>query len=136
MMSKQLAVVTVCLGLVGAAGADRVLNPYSSGGRQMVRQLLHPAVTEFIDVISARGKTELSLEEVQLQEGSSLVGVSLRDAPIRKEMDVIVVDIRRSQQGLIFNPPSDLAPQAGDVLVALGRLENLRRLERLAEGRE
>jgi voltage-gated potassium channel len=118
-----------------AAGADRVLNPYRSGGRQMVRQLLHPAVTEFIDVISARGKTELSLEEVELQESSSLVGVSLREAPIRKEMDIIVVGIRRAREGLIFNPPSDLAPQAGDVLVALGRLENLRRLERLASGR-
>jgi voltage-gated potassium channel len=119
-----------------AAGADRVLNPYSNGGRQMVRQLLHPSVTEFIDVISARGKTELSLEEVELQEGSSLVGVSLRDAPIRAEMDVIVVGIRRSTQGLIFNPPSDMAPQAGDVLVALGRLENLRQLEQLATSKK
>jgi voltage-gated potassium channel len=115
------------------AGADRVLNPYRSGGRQIVRQLLHPAVTEFIDVISAGGETELSLEEVELKEGSRLVGVSLRDAPIRKEMDVIVVGVRRQQKGLIFNPPPDLAPQAGDVLVALGRLENLRRLERMAE---
>jgi voltage-gated potassium channel len=118
-----------------AAGADRVLNPYRNGGRQMVRQLLHPSVTEFIDVISASGQTELSLEEVELQEGSSLIGVSLRDAPIRQEMDVIVVGIRRARQGLIFNPPSDMAPQAGDVLVALGRLENLRKLERLANGR-
>ena len=119
-----------------AAGADRVLNPYSSSGRLMVRQLLHPTVTEFYDILSARGKTELSLEEVQLQEGSSLVGVSLRDAPIRKEMDVIVVGIRRSQEGLIFNPPSDMAPQAGDVLVALGQLENLAKLERLASSRK
>jgi voltage-gated potassium channel len=115
------------------AGSDRVLNPYRTGGRQMVRQLLHPAVTEFYDVISSGGKTELSLEEVELKEGSSLVGVSLRDAPIRREMDVIVVGVRRPQEGLIFNPPPDLAPQAGDVLVALGRLENLRRLESLAE---
>lgn len=115
------------------AGSDRVLNPYRSGGRQMVRQLLHPAVTEFYDVISAGGKTELSLEEVELKEGSKLVGVSLRDAPIRKEMDVIVVGVRRPQEGLIFNPPPDLAPQVGDVLVALGRLENLRRLESMAE---
>jgi len=71
-------------------------------------------------------------DELELQEGSGLVDVSLRDAPIRSEMDVIVVGIRRSSQGLIFNPPSDMAPQAGDVLVALGRLENLQKLERLA----
>jgi voltage-gated potassium channel len=116
------------------AGSDRVLNPYRSGGRQMVRQLLHPAVTEFYDVLSAGGKAELSLEEVELNERSKLVGVTLRDAPIRKEMDIIVVGVRRPREGLIFNPPPDLAPQAGDVLIALGRPENLRRLEQMAEG--
>ena len=116
------------------AGANRVLNPYRSGGRQMARQLLQPSVTEFFDLITGGVDTGLSLEEVELQPGSTLVGVTLRDAPIRTEMDVIVVGVRRLQEGLIFNPPSDLAPQVGDVLLALGRRENLRRLEKLATG--
>jgi len=116
------------------AGANRVLNPYRSGGRQMARQLLQPSVTEFFDLITGGVDTGLSLEEVELQPGSSLIGVTLRDAPIRKEMDVIVVGVRRVAEGLIFNPPPDLAPQAGDVLLALGRRENLRRLEQLAAG--
>lgn len=117
-----------------AAGANRVLNPYRSGGRQMARQLLQPSVTEFFDLITGGVDTGLSLEEVELQPGSSLIGVTLREAPIRREMDVIVVGVRRLDEGLIFNPPSDLAPQAGDILLALGRRENLRRLEQLAAG--
>jgi len=116
-----------------AAGADRVLNPYRNGGRLMARQLLHPAVTEFMDVLSKDKETQLSLEEIQVRAGSSLAGVMLRDAPIRSQMDVIIVGVRRQQNELIFNPPHDLAPQAGDVLVALGRPENLKRLERLAD---
>jgi voltage-gated potassium channel len=116
------------------AGANRVMNPYRSGGHQMARQLLQPSVTEFFDLITGGVDTGLSLEEVELQHGSSLAGVTLRDAPIRKEMDVIVVGVRRATEGLIFNPPPDLAPQAGDVLLALGRRENLRRLEQLAAG--
>jgi len=58
----------------------------------------------------------------------------LRDGPIRKEMDVIVVGVRKGGDDLIFNPPPDLAPDAGDVLVVLGSPDILRRLERIAEG--
>lgn len=117
-----------------AAGANRVMNPYRTGGRQMARQLMQPAVTEFFDVISGGRDTGLSLEEVELQPGSSLVGVTLRDAPIREEMDVIIVGVRRKDEGLRFNPPSNLAPRAGDVLLALGLRENLERPEKVAAG--
>ena len=47
---------------------------------------------------------------------------------------MIVVGVRKPDRPLIFDPPHDLAPDAGDVLVVLGRPDNLRRLERLAEG--
>jgi voltage-gated potassium channel len=118
-----------------AAGATRVMNPYLNGGRLMARQLIHPSVTEFMDVITGElDARALSLEEVQLQPGSPLAGVMLRDGPIRKEMDVIVVGVRKGGDDLIFNPPPDLAPDAGDVLVVLGSPDNLRRLERIAEG--
>jgi len=82
----------------------------------MAQQLLQPSVTEFIDLVSQWGATDLNLEEVQLLEGSSLVGVPLRDTPIRKEMDVIVVGAR-------------------DTLIVLGRRDNLRRLARMAAGK-
>jgi len=88
------------------------MNPYQHGGRLMAQQLLQPTVTEFIDVVSQWG-ADLGLEEVQLEDQSSLAGVTLRDAPIRAEMDVIVVGVRRPEVGLIFNPPSDLAPRGG-----------------------
>jgi uncharacterized protein with PhoU and TrkA domain len=51
-------------------------------------------------------------------------------------MDVIVVGVRRPDVGLIFNPPPDLAPSPGDVLIALGRRENLKQLALLASGAE
>jgi uncharacterized protein with PhoU and TrkA domain len=49
-------------------------------------------------------------------------------------MDVIIIGVRSRDEGLSFNPPSSLAPRAGDVLLALGRRENLRKLERAAAG--
>lgn len=71
---------------------------------------------------------------MQPQEGSPLAAVALRDAPIRKELNVIVVGTRRGKADLIFNPPPDCAPRPGDMLIVVGLRDNLRRLERLAAG--
>lgn len=116
-----------------AAGATRVLNPYLNGGRLMAQQLLHPSVTEFIDAVSTWDDSDISLEEVQVARGSALVGQNLRAAPIRSEMNVIVVGIRSRGGSMRFNPGSDLEIGEGDILVVLGHRENLRRLARLAQ---
>ena len=117
-----------------SAGATRVLNPYRTGGGLMVRQLLHPSVTEFMDAIQQFGDPELCLEEIQIQSGSQLAGKSLDNSPIKSEMDVLVVGIRRDTADLIFNPPSTLALDAGDMLLVMAHPQSLRRLEKLAEG--
>jgi len=116
-----------------AAGATRVLNPYLNGGRLMAQQLLHPSVTEFIDAISTWNDSEISLEEVQLAPESTLIGQALRDAPIRRDMDVIVVGVRSRDGRMQFNPAPDLTLGDGDTLVVLGHQENLRRLARLSQ---
>ena len=69
----------------------------------------------------------LGLEEVQLLHDSPLVGVELRNAPLRSELNVIVVGVRGKDAVMLFNPPSEYAPSEGD-------RENLRQLERMAEG--
>jgi len=116
-----------------AAGATRVLNPYRSGGRLMVRQLLQPSVTEFIASIEEFTEAEVCLEEIQVQAGSTLAGTMLKDSPIKRELNLLVIGVRRGGR-TVFNPAIDLAPEAGDTLLVLGRLDNLRRLERLAMG--
>jgi voltage-gated potassium channel len=116
------------------AGATRVLNPYNSGGRLMVRQLLHPSVTEFMDAIQDPTAPEVCLEEIQVQTASSLSGMALQDAPLRSDMNVLLVAVRQSGEKLIFNPPRDFVLEAGDTLLALGQPEMLRQLEALADG--
>ncbi|MBD3868765.1 MAG: hypothetical protein IFK94_11625 [Acidobacteria bacterium] len=118
-----------------AAGATRVLNVYLNSGRLMARQLLHPSVTAFIDMISQWGDESLGLEEVKLLRDSPLVGVELRNAPLRSKFNIIVVGVRGKDAVMQFNPPSEYAPAEGDVLVVLGHRENLRQLELMAEGK-
>ena len=49
------------------AGADRVVNPQEIGGARMAAFLLHPHVTEFLDVVMRDRSIELRLEEVEVR---------------------------------------------------------------------
>lgn len=113
------------------AGATRVVNVYRHGARLMAQQLLQPNVTDFIDGVSQWGSAGLTLEEIPLHEHSSLVGVPLREAPIRREMNVIVVGLRRATE-FVFNPSGDHRLEPEDILIALGEDQNLKRLADLA----
>ena len=78
--------------------------------------------------------TEIARRVFSWIDPTSLAGTMLKDSPIRRQTDVLVVGIRHGNQRAQFNPPADAAPQAGDTLLVLGKGENLRRLEQLALG--
>ena len=56
----------------------------------------------------------------------------LRETPIRAELDIVVVSIRRGNGETIFNPGADALIEAGDILIAIGQLEALTRLNEMA----
>ena len=55
---------------------------------------------------------------------------------IRSELNIVVVSIRRNEGKVIFNPSGETQILNGDMLVAIGNAESLRRLNELARGRE
>lgn len=114
------------------AGANKVVSPTRIGSHQMAQALLKPAVSDFIELTTMTGSVELGLEEVAISEGTRLVGQMLKDTAIRSNLDIIVVAIRRGSGEMIFNPTGDATIQMGDRLIAVGKRENLDRLERLA----
>jgi len=75
-------------------------------------------------------KLELQLEEVVVPARSPCEGVSLRDSGLREQLGVIVVAIKRTSGGMIFNPSADERIEAGDRLIALGEPMRLKELER------
>jgi voltage-gated potassium channel len=111
-----------------AAGADQVVCPYAIGGRRMANLILRPAVSEFVDLAVGRKSLALALEEVKVSEGSLLVGKTIIDSEVRNRYGIIIVAIARPDGKMIFNPPPSSTISEGDVLVALGELENLRKL--------
>ncbi|MFH1195954.1 MAG: potassium channel protein [bacterium] len=113
------------------AGADRVVLPYELGGSRMVQLLIRPGVMDFIDGV-ARGKgIDISLEEISLSPNSKLVGLSLADSVIRKELNIIIVAIHRADHTFIYNPQSSAIFEKDDKLIAIGESKNLQKLTEL-----
>jgi voltage-gated potassium channel len=62
------------------------------------------------------------------------VGTALRDSPIRKELNIIVVVVRRASGEFIYNPSSTLEFESGDRLISIGDREALGHLAELSTG--
>lgn len=116
------------------AGADRVVKPYELGGNRMLYLLLKPGVIEFIDGIARSENLKISLEEITIENDSSLIGKQLKESPIREELNIIVVSLHRKEGGFIYNPRGDTVLREGDKLIAIGDKTNLVKLEKYCLG--
>ena len=113
------------------AGATRVVSPYYLGGRRMAQVLKRPTVVDFIDVATMGNKLGLIIEEVIVMPGASLVGKNLIESRLRQDFGVIIVAIKRPSEAMIFNPMPSEPLEANDVLVVLGKHEDVGRMNRI-----
>ncbi len=112
------------------AGADAVYLPYSMTGYRLAQAIVRPHVFEFLDITStSRMGLNVGMEQVRVDEGCPLAGKSLRDLQLRREIGVIVLAIRRLSGEMEFNPPADALLNSGDVLIVMGKVEDVQKLE-------
>ncbi len=110
------------------AGASRVVSPYFIGGRRMAQVLQRPTVVDFIDLATMSNQLGLLIEEVTIRPGSNLIGKDLVESHLRKDFGVIIVAIKPAKGPMVFNPTPNEILNAGDVLVVLGKREDVFRL--------
>ena len=113
------------------AGANHVVSPHQIGGYRMAQALLRPSVTEFIDFATHDPNTGMGMEEIPVRPNSRLSDVALVDSGIRKNLDLIIVAIKKADGKMLFNPASHTTIQIGDTLIALGQRSSLIELEQL-----
>lgn len=114
------------------AGADRVLSPYSIGGRRLASLLLRPTVVEFLDVVMHGTEIELLMEEVIVREKSQFVGGTMGEVRKRCVAGANILALKKKGgEKMIANPVPETRIDAGDRFVALGTREQLRDLEGL-----
>jgi len=114
------------------AGADKVISPYHIGARKMAQAILRPNVTDFIEsTVHGQSGLGLAMEEILVTPRSSLKDVTLRDSNIRRDLDLMIIAIKTADGRMIFSPSADESVRVGDVLIVVGKQENVERLIKL-----
>jgi voltage-gated potassium channel len=116
------------------AGATATVNPTMIGARRLASELIRPEVTEFLDQMLRDKDKNLRLEEVTIEPGSPLVGVPLKDTPIRRETRALVVAIRATDRAFVYNPDPDYLMAEGTTLIVLGEAESVQKLRKIVSG--
>ena len=90
--------------------------------------LKKPTVVDFVDIAMMGSHLGLMMEEAKIGDNSSLIGKSLIDSNLRKDYGIIIVAIKKRSGDMVFNPmPSEML-EGGDVIVILGKKEDLTRM--------
>ena len=110
------------------AGADRVVQPYSTAGKELANLVLKPQVAVFLDLVSTGTGPDLSFEEILVGERSAGCGKTIGELPLPTERAVIVA-VRRRDGTFETAPGAGTPVEAGDILISVGTADELAALE-------
>ena len=113
------------------AGANKVVCPYRKGAIRMAQIILRPTVTDILDLAMMDTNIKFQMEEIPVNSSCNLTGISLQESGIRRDLNLIIVAIKKASGDIIFNPSSTAPIEAGDTVVVVGESDNLIKLERL-----
>lgn len=138
-LNKNIYIISNALTKSGSekllkVGADKTLSAVEISGKRMASLMIKPNIISFLDVVTKIGDVELDLEEVLVKRGSYLENKNLIEAQIPKKTELIVLAIKKIEDGkMIFNPPIDYTFKIGDVLIVLGRDDQVDSLKNLGD---
>jgi voltage-gated potassium channel len=115
------------------AGADCVISPEYISGRRMISEMFRPSVTTFLDRMLKDDRTVMRVEEVIVSPDSAFAGKNLRETHISNKVGLVIAAVRKGGKGkFIHNPTAEQVIDGGDVLIAMGAMDNIVALRKLA----
>ena len=138
-MNKDIYIIANSVSKSGSdkllkVGADKTLSAVEISGKRMASLMIKPNIMSFLDVVTRIGDVELDMEEVVVYPGSYLENKNLIEAEIPQKTGLMVLAIKQKEDGkLLFNPPVDYTFQIGDVLIVLGREDQVDKLRHLGD---
>lgn len=136
-IDPDLRVISLCqsedaAGKLRAAGANKVIDPYTISGRKIYSIIKHPLVTETIDDV-VFGRQHLSVAELEVGVGSLVEGKRLEELNLSRRYNLMLLGVVDRELGdeFIFNAGGvDHKLDAHDVLVVIGPEAEIERLDK------
>ena len=110
------------------AGADRVVTPYSIGGRRMALSAVRPLTADFLDDMLDSSRIGPRLAEIAVASESRYAGMDLAGFVALHHLQVLAV---RKQDGqVLFTPAAEVVLEAGDRVVVAGDDDQLQHVKK------
>lgn len=110
------------------AGANRIISPYTIGGRRMASLAMRPTAVEFVDTILSANNGQLLLEDFTISAGSPSIGQAI-GALVPEADETMILAMKRGGT-MMFRPSAQTPLIAGDEIVVAGPPDGIRALEK------
>ena len=108
------------------------MSPNLLGGLRLVSEIARPHVTDFLDDLLHKRDSRLEIAELLVARGSSLAGVSLKEAELPKKCGINIVAIKkRGHLFYTYNPSAAEIIDYGDTIVVLGSTDQIDELKKM-----
>jgi voltage-gated potassium channel len=114
------------------AGANKVISPYYIAGRRLAALAIKPVASDFLDTVMHGEHLEFGLQEIPIDDQTSLIGKSLGEIQVRQQSGATILAIRRADGGFDLQPLAGTRIEKNDILVAIGTQEQLDLLAKMA----
>ncbi len=112
------------------AGASHIVMPDRLGGIHMANLITKPYVIEFLELINGVDDSKLLLEEISHESmKKEFQNKSLRELDIRNKTGATIIAFKDDRLGFVFNPHSEKMVEQNDVLIVLGKPENIEKFK-------
>lgn len=105
-------------------GVDRIVFPEQDMGVRLAQTISSRRALDFIELSPEYAIVELPLPNVWQDK-------TLADIGVRKQFGINVLAVRRGEKEIQVSPQAEFLLKHGDVLIVVGKNQNIRKLEKL-----
>jgi voltage-gated potassium channel len=101
------------------AGANRVVAPQVVGSERLAAMTVERNLAEVFDIVVGGRAVEFSVEELLVEQSSSVVGCSIREAAIRERSGALILAVEDQSRNMLHAPSPDhvLLPNSAVIVV-------------------
>jgi voltage-gated potassium channel len=99
------------------------------GAVSMAHRIIRPTVTSFLNLAFAHKRRDIQMEEIPVSASSEMANVQLKDSGIRQRYNLIIIAIMKPDGNMLFNPSFETVIAPNDTVIAVGEVDNLKKLE-------
>lgn len=109
------------------AGADRVVLPSTIGAQLMSRMITRPTTADLMELVAEQGNLNVQMDEMRVTPSGKLAGLTVRDTDAHSRFGLLLLAVKQASGNMKFNPAADYPLAAGDIIIVMGRRDDIER---------